>query len=67
MVSVELIEGVCSYPVRFHAEDLVEELREIGIAAVVVHADRLVQTWDVAVPADDAVRARLLAVGLPGY
>ena len=66
-MSTEVTEGVGSYPIRYHAEDFAQELREIGIAAFVVHADQPLGVWDVAVPAGDAIRARLLAVGLPAY
>jgi hypothetical protein len=58
---------VCSYPTRDHADDLVDELRKDGIAAAIAPSDQVDGAWDVVVPASDAIRAKKVADGLPGY
>jgi hypothetical protein len=66
-MNAEILVAVSSYPLRRHADDLVEELQEAGIGATVVSPDRLVGTWDVSVPAGDGIRARMVVEGFPGY
>ena len=55
-----------SYPNRVYAEAIVDDLQESGIGAIVVPSDECAEPWDVAVPAGDAVCARLVAEGVAG-
>ena len=52
---------VRSFSVRHLAYDLVDELRQRGIAALVVPSDRTIGMWDVEALAADAILAGLIA------
>ena len=65
---------VARYSYRVYADAIARDLQGLGITAVVLPMDGFgvaagapIGSWDVAVPASAAARARMVAEGVPGY